>query len=190
MHYAGELTPDQFWAVVDDGDDRIRRTFAERPVWAVRGWRGRTILSEWTYGSGGGIRALVFLPAEWDGANFDDPDVSPRVVVLTDVEEPRRIVAGRFAMEEFARTHEPPVMFDEAPTPDAVIELIVDGTAEPFELWAGGDAVRVAGSVGGVGVVIEASGHPIEEVELARLHEIEDVLAERRRWIRSQRGGI
>ena len=190
MHYAGELTPEQFWAVVDDVDDQIRRTFAERPVFTVRGWRGRTILSEWASGDGGGIRSLAFLPADWDGANFDDPDIRPRVGVLTDVEEPRRMLAGRLAIEEFVLTHEPPGLFDESPTPDAVVELMVDGAAEPFELWSGGDVVRAAGRVGGVSVVIEAVGHPIEEVELERLHDIDDVLAERRRWIRSQRGGI
>lgn len=190
MHYTGELTPEQFWAVVDDVDDQIRGAFAERPVYTVRGWSGRTILSEWAFGDGGGVRSLAFLPAGWDGANFDDPDVSPRVVVLTDVEDPRRIVAGRIAMEEFARTHEPPMLFDDAPTPDAVIELIVDGAAEPFELWSGGDVVRAAGRVGGVSLVIEAVGHPVDEVELERLHDIDDVLDERRRWIRSQRGGV
>ena len=57
MHFAGELTPEQFWAVVDDVDEQIRRTFAERPVYAVRGWPGRTILSEWALGDGG-IRSL------------------------------------------------------------------------------------------------------------------------------------
>ena len=189
MHYAGELTPEQFWAVVDEVDEQIRRTFAERPVYAVRGWRGRTILLEWSYGAGTGIRALVFLSAEGDGVNSDD-DATPRVSVLTDIAEPRRVVAERVAMEAFTSTHEPPLPDDGAPTPDSVVELMVDGAAEPFELWSGGAVVRAAGRVGGVSVVIEAVGHPIDEIELERLPRIDDVLAERRRWIRAQRGGI
>jgi hypothetical protein len=187
MHFAGELTPDEFWAVMDHGDDEVRRTFAERPAFEVRGWPGRAMVSEWSFGSG--IRSVTFLPAEWDGANLADRDIRPRVDVLVDVTEPRRMVAERMAFEELDRTGQPPRLpTADPPTPDAVIDVSVDGVAEPFELWSSGERARAAGRVAGVTVVIEASGHPIEEVSLVRLHDIEELLAERRRWIRDLRG--
>jgi len=187
MHFAGELTPDEFWAVMDHADDEVRRTFAERPVYAIRAWPGRAMVSEWSFGSG--ARSITFLPADGNDATFPDLEVLPRVDVLVDLTEPRRMVAERMAFEAFERTGQPPPLpVADAPTPDAVIEVDVDGVAEPFELWSTGQRERAAGRVAGVTVVIEASGRPIEELSLSRVRDIEGLLAERRRWIREQRG--
>ena len=187
MHFAGELTPDEFWAVMDHGDGEVRRSFAERPAFEIRGWPGRAMVSEWSFGTG--VRSITCLPADWAGANPEDFDIRPRVNVLVDVTEPRRMVADRMAFEVLERTGRPPQLpLADAPTPDAVIDVDVDGIAEPFELWSSGDRERAAGRVAGVTVVIEAAGHPIEEVSLVRVRDVEGLLAERRRWIRELRG--
>ena len=187
MHFAGELTPDEFWAVMDHGDDEIRRSFAERPVFEIRGWPGRAMVSEWSFG--GGVRSITFLPADWAAANPSDPDIRPRLDVLVDIGEPRRMVAERMAFEILDRTGRPPQLpVDDAPTPDEIIDVDVEGVAEPFELWSSGDRARAAGRVAGVTVMIEAAGHPIEEVSLVRVRDVEGLLAERRRWIRELRG--
>jgi len=187
MHFAGELTPDEFWAVMDHGDEEVRRTFAERPAFEIRGWPGRAMVSEWSFG--GGARSITFLPGDWNDETFPSLDVLPRVDVLVDATEPRRMVAERMAFEAFERTGQRPRLpVPDAPTPDAVIEVSVDGVAEPFELWSTGHRARAAGRVAGVTVVIEATGHAIEEVSLVRVRDIEGLLAERRRWIRELRG--
>lgn len=188
MHVTGQLTPDEFWAHADEVDDQVRRTFPERPAYAVQGWPGRALLSEWSLGSG--IRSLMFLPTGWDGASSVD-DVRPRVDVLVDATEPRQVVAHRFASEEFARTGKPEALArrDEMRHPDAIIDLWVDGVAEPFELWSVDARSCAAGRVGAVTVLIETTRHPVTDVALERVRDIEPLIAERRRWIRDVRGG-
>jgi hypothetical protein len=187
MHVAGFLTPDEFWARMDTADDEIRRSFPERPVYAVRGWPGRAILSEWSFGSSG-IRSISFLPAGWDGPDYSAASAQPRVDVLVDVTEPRRMVSERIAFDDIALGSEPPWPLRDAPMPERIIELEVDGVREPFEVWSGEERVRAAGLVGGVSVVVESVGHPITDVALERVVDIEPLIAERRRWIRAQRG--
>ena len=187
MQFAGQLTPEEFWAEMDAADDEVRRTFTERPVYGVRAWPGRVMLSEWAFHRG--IRSLAFLPAEWEGVIGDDGSARPRVEVLVDDLEPRRMIADRIALEVRADGREPQWPWLEAPTPDAVIDLDVDGIDEPFELWVNGDSSRAAGRIGGVTVMIEALEHPISDVALERVRDIDVLLAERRQWIRDLRGG-
>jgi hypothetical protein len=186
MHIAGFLTPDEFWARMDAADDEVRRGFAERPVYAVSGWPGRAMLAEWSFGRG--IRSLAFLPAGWNGPDYSATKAQPRIDVLVDVTEPRRMVAVRIAHDVFVSGAEPPLPLPDAPSPDAIIELDVEGVRRAFEVWSGGERSRAAGRVSGVTVVIETIGHPIADVALERVVDLEPLIAERRRWIRAQRG--
>ncbi|MDQ0894914.1 hypothetical protein [Agromyces ramosus] len=189
MHVTGFLTPDEFWAVVDRGDDEVRRSFAERPVYAVRGWPGRAMISEWSFGGGSGIRSIAFLPAGWNGADYSADEAKPRVDVLVDLTEPRQMVAERIAQGILARSGTPPTLpMPDAPAPDAIIELEVDGIGEPFEMWSDDAGERAAGRIGGVTVVLETVDHPIADIALERVTDLERFIAERRRWIRAQRG--
>ena len=186
MQSAGFVSPDEFWARVDASDDEVRRTFAERPIYGVVGWRGRAILSEWSFGSG--IRSIAFLPAGWNDDDYTVASAQPRVDVLGDLIDPRRLIAQRVAFDFLPREGEPPWPLPNAPTPDAIVEIAVDGVGEPFEVWSSTEGARAAGRVGGVTVVVETVGHPIADVALERVRNIETLLAERRRWIRAQRG--
>ena len=190
MHFAGQLTPDEFWARMGGADDEVRRTFGERPIYAVHGWPGRGVLSEWSFGSyGSGIRSLAFLPPDWNGVDLFDAGAGPRVDVLVDVTEPRRMVAERMAFEVFERGGDLQWPADEPSTPDAIIDVVVDGVAEPFELWSTVDRSWASGRVGGVTVLVETAAHPMADVALERVRDIEPFISERRRWITEQRGG-
>ncbi|WP_448003230.1 hypothetical protein [Agromyces bauzanensis] len=186
MQFAGQLTPEEFWATVDAGDDEVRRTFAERPVYGVVGWSGPAMLSEWSFGDG--IRSLAFRPA--DGIPSVDlaVDRGPGVDVLVDVAEPRRLVALRLARDAMAGAGVPPWPMPDAPPPDLIVDLVVDGIAEPFELWERDSRARAAGRVGSVTVVVEAVDLPIGNLALERVTDIEPLIAERRRWLRELRG--
>jgi hypothetical protein len=187
MHVVGHLTPEEFWSQVDAGDEEVRRNFLERPVFAVRGWPGRAILSEWSFGTG--IRSIAFLPAGWNGPDYSAATAQPRIDVLIDVLEPRRMIAERIGHEIFARRGEPPSLHKpDAPTPDSIIDLDVDGIDEAFEVWSSGEPSRAAGRVGGVTVIVESIGRPIGDIALERVIDIEPYIEERRSWIRSQRG--
>lgn len=189
MHIVGRLTPEEFWAQVDAGDDEVRRTFAERPVYAVRDWPGRALLGEWAFGDG--LRAVVFVPAGWEGVDYSDPSLTPRVDVLVDTVAPRTLVARRMELDEFVAGDPAPRRLLEAPAPDAIVDVLIDGVAEPFERWAGDEVrrERVAGRLAGVTVVVESAGHPLDSLELVRVTDVEGLLSERRRWIRALRGG-
>ncbi|WP_395244211.1 hypothetical protein ACGGZK_19115 [Agromyces sp. MMS24-K17] len=189
MHIVGRLTPEEFWAQVDAGDDEVRRTFGERAVFGVRNWPGRAMVGEWAFGEG--VRAILFVPYAWDGVDYSDPDLAPRVDVLVDTVAPRELVARRMELDAFLAGDTAPRRLLEAPAPDAIVDVLVDGVAEPFELWAreGVDRSRVAGRLAGATVVIESTGHPLESLELERIRDVEGLLAERRRWLRALRGG-
>ncbi|WP_172979826.1 hypothetical protein [Agromyces agglutinans] len=187
MHFAGKLTPDEFWATVDQTEAEVRRGFGLRPAYTVSGWAGRTMLAEWAFGERG-IRSVVCVADDWKGADPTGADAVPRVEVLVDDVEPRQLVAHRQGLERLAAGDGPPWPVEPPEAPDAVIDLPVDGVAEPFELWIGDARAWAAGRIGTAGVLVVAVGYPMVDVSLERLRDIDPLLAERRRWIRAVRG--
>lgn len=187
MHYAGKVGAEEFWALIDDSEAEIRRGLHERPAYTVSGWRGSAMVSEWSYGSSG-IRSVICLPEGWAGIETTGQAISPRIEVLVDDVEPRAFVARRQAFEAFAAGGEPALPAIETEPPVSVIELAVDGVAEPFEVWADGEQALAAGRIAAVTVLVVAVGWPVTDVALERIHDIQPFLDPRRRWIRTVRG--
>src|SRR5690625_733870 len=52
------LTPDEFWSMVQDSNDRVRASFKDYPLFAPAQWSGTVMLGQWSF-SGDGPRGLM-----------------------------------------------------------------------------------------------------------------------------------
>ena len=57
MRMGGRLTPEEFWARFDAGDDEIRAEAGRLPWYGLAGWPGWLMLGEWSRRNGEPIRA-------------------------------------------------------------------------------------------------------------------------------------
>jgi hypothetical protein len=184
MQYAGQLSPEERRARLDDGDARVRETLPLSAVFGLAGWDGPGMIHDWSFS--GTRRVLAYaravLPApSLTGAPFDvqvhslEGDVRQRVADLR-----MRWLARDSAQAGWER---PVAALD--PLPDRISMIPIGGVPEAFELWVAGSHWWAATTIGPRVVVVEAHDVTIDLVALERIRDedVEGLLAERRRWL-------
>ena len=182
MQYAGQLSPEDRRARLDDGDARVRETLPHHAVFGLARWDGPGMVHDWSFS--GSRRVLVYartvLPApSLTGALFDvqvhslDGDVRQRVSELR-----MRWLARDSAQSGWERPVPAP-----DPLPDRLSMIPVGDHDEVSELWIAGPHWWAATTVGDRVVVVEAHGVTTEDVSLRRIRDVDPLLAERRRWL-------
>ena len=149
---------------------RVRRSFGALPVWAPVSWSGTVSLSEWIPDSG--PHSLAFRSQE--GANLE---------VRTSFGEPRHDVTT------LVRRETGYVGGFQLAAPDRIIDLIVDGAPEPFEVWDRDGITRASASVRRFVLTIEARNFDIENLALIEVVELEPFITGSIDLILTQRRG-
>lgn len=180
MEEAGQLTPEEFWAQVAEGERQVRESAARQPVYGLASGPIPAMVGEWA--PQGGCRALVY--GEPDAWRHED-------VVLSGLEEPRvtvrtgdhnaRLGVSSLMRDSGAVPHGAPAV--ENPAPDEIVELVVDSTPVLFELWRRQRRWWAGGCYHGESIALEGAGIGVGECRLVRVHDIEPFLVERREWI-------
>ncbi|GGI36786.1 hypothetical protein GCM10010988_10690 [Cnuibacter physcomitrellae] len=188
MQQPGERGPEEHRARLDDGDDRVRDTLPLAPVFGLAGWDGPGMVHDWSFS--GTRRVLAYartiLPAPaLSGTPFDVQVHSLEGDVRHRVAELRMRWLARDSLR--AGWERPVAALD--PLPDRISAIPVEGSPEAFELWIAGPHWWAATTIGARTVVIEAHDVTIDLIGLERIGaaEVEDLLAERRRWLDGHR---
>ncbi|SMH44684.1 hypothetical protein SAMN06295885_2405 [Rathayibacter oskolensis] len=173
MRSSGRLDDDGFAALLAEQVARIRATFGDLPVWAIEGWTGERLVSEWIFE--GGPHCLAFARS---GAALDE---DPAVTTRTCLGEPRQDIAGLLGRDALPR---PGLL----PAPSRITEIEVDGAREPFEVWEAPGVARAAASVRGHSLTLECRGLPLDELVLSEVVDIEPFVEGRLAMIAASRG--
>jgi len=181
MHFAGKLSPAQFWAHVAQMEDTIRAGFGAFPVYALAAWSGPRMLAEW------GSENDVLTTA---GLLFGDPDSSYAHVQTTRTDPFEVALTARFAAggpptsgeDVRNRRH----ALSEAPTTTRTIR--VDDVPVEFTCWDTTGTWYAAAAHGPLGLVLDSKHLDPATFALTRLDDIEPYLAGRRAHLRLRRG--
>jgi len=182
MRIVGHLTPDEFWRRVESSEEQVRAGTSSIPIYGVSGWGGPIMIGDWEWED----KDLILA-----GLAHGTPDADSCVGVVTTVHDPRRQTARSMERAigltpidvDYERRHRA--------IQDATgsgVQIRVDGRATTFTIWGGRERWWAAGTVDGLGVVLEARRYPLEQVELARVDDVEPYLAGWREYIRLCRG--
>jgi hypothetical protein len=180
MGVEGQRDQDGFWAIVAEGEQRIRETFPELPCFGLRDWDGGVMVGEWIFD--GGPHGLL----------HGDPGLgSPYAQVLTTAHEVNQSIRtmrlGARAMVEDKDAYLR--QLDELDRQEPrMVGIAVDGERVEFALWQDGDKWWAGAERGRYGIIIEASGLEAPAVALESVADIEPCLAARRTWLRQVRG--
>jgi hypothetical protein len=180
MDETGVLTPEEFWARLDETARVVRDGLPFTPVFGVNEWTSGVSIGEWSLGEG--THSLQ---------HGDPAGTGPSVLVQTGPEDPRvsvillRVAAtGGFEDEDELRSG-----FRAYDTPpDDIVEIDVGGTPVLFEAWSDGDTAWAAGRFGMHNIAIESHHVPLESISLHRVLDIEPYIAGHRSLIREARG--
>lgn len=180
MEWAGRLTPEEFWAVVADGEQQVRESAARLPVYGLVAGPTPAMVGEW--GFEGGARVIVYgEPAEWREDAVIPGLEEPHAIVRTGDDTPR---SGAAVLLRDAGILDPAA--DSAP-PDDILEVVVEATPVLFELWRAPGRWWAAGRYHEDVIAFAGVGVRPEECRLVRVADVEPLLAERRDWIARMR---
>jgi hypothetical protein len=206
MQFGRQLTPEEFWAHVDETDARLRSTFTPIGAFGLARWRGFSMVTEWDYG--GHNRVLSFartmpatIPPEpapefTADDDLDRPPASPiadpfDVHVHWRVGESRAVVERLRQRESALQSRNNAWYRPVSPVeqlPDRIVDLKVDGRREPFEVWVRGAVWWAATTLGGRTLAVAARDVPFQDVAFVRVGDVEPYLEGRRAWLRRLRG--
>ena len=182
MRIVGHLTPDEFWRRVESGEEQVRAGASSIPTYGLSGWGGPIMIGDWEWEN----KELILA-----GLAHGTPDADSCVEVVTTVHDPRR-QAVRSMERAIGLT---PIDADYERRHRAIqdvtggeVQIRVDGRATTFTTWGGRERWWAAGTVDGLGVVLETRRYPLEQVDLVRIDDVEPYLAGRREYIRLCRG--
>jgi hypothetical protein len=174
MHVAGQLSPEEFAEHLEHMFSQVRESFGTLPAWAPNHWSGRTTLGEWILHRG--PHSLAF-----------ESDDGGQLEVRTSFGDPRLDVTTLFQRELAATGRPIPFADFELPTPDRIVDIAVDGSPEPFEVWDGPAITRAAASVRGCALSLESRGLAIQGLELISVRDLEPFIAGSAKRIRALR---
>ena len=175
------LTPDEFWSMVQDSNDRVRASFKDYPLFAPAQWSGTVMLGQWSF-SGDGPRGLMHgLPAESE----------PFIQVMTSPAD-----AKSSAMTLWRRHHPFPQdkaehvrnlenFAAESPVRRSVL---VGGSARDFDVWERETEWWAVAEGPECQILIEAQNIDPSELALVTVEDVEPYIAGRNEWTREQRG--
>lgn len=182
MHFAGRLTPEQFWARMSALEDQIRAQAHLLPLYGLAEWPGPRMVGDW--GSVNGELTTV-------GLSHGEPDNGPRVQVMVDTRDPSDPVIERRMSAVDHGLDRATVMaaLDQAGSPaTGTVTITVDGNPEVFDHWVDGPTWYAARRHHEHALVIEARDVSPADVALVRVDDIEPYLAGRRALLRRRRG--
>ena len=180
MEAEGQMDRDGFWAMVAEGEQRIRETFVEFPCFALTKWDGPVMVGEWIYD--GGPHGLL----------HGDPGLGTRFAqVLTTThgvnQSIRTMRLGSEGMMGDKETFQQ--RLDQLDRQEPRIEgIAVDNDRMDFALWQQGEKWWAGAERDGYGIVIEAALLDPAAVSLSSVTDIGPYLAAQRAWLRRIRG--
>ena len=205
MHPTGQLSPEEFWARVDHGDDQLRAGFEPVGAYGLTKWGGTAMLAEWDVA--GTTRVIAYarpappperpdLPAEARTPPHHEPDAA---TAEPDVQVHWREGSSREVVEQLrgfwrarrargGAAYRPVRRGDELPS--RLLDLNVDGQREPFEVWVQGPTWWAATTIGGRALVVEAHDVTTDLIALTRIRDIEPLLEGRRAFLRRNRPAV
>ncbi|MBG6216301.1 hypothetical protein IWX75_000745 [Arthrobacter sp. CAN_A6] len=182
MDLPERLSPDEFWAMYDGGEQQVRRIAAGATAFGLAGWPGGDkAAGEWDVGST--PPSVVTL--------VHGPDVgTPHGTVRTTTQDPvtdacLKRMRGRFPGSGPELTARLQALREEKS--DDVV-LPVDGTRTVFTVWQERNGWWAAGSHDGYGLVLEVRGADPAAIELVRVLDFEPYFAGRRARLKASRG--
>lgn len=183
MHTTGHLEPDDFWAVVERGEARIRAAAGELPLFGVTGWTGPLRLGDWEWEDARLTRA---------GLAFGEPrGLGPHVHVQVSRNDPVEVVhnlrLGRITPGPDDAVSYLSQRRRIAAEPAIAVRMPVDGTLTDFALWDDGVYWYAAARLDGYGLIVEARSIAPDGLELLRVDDVEPYLAGRRTDLRARR---
>lgn len=182
MRFAGQLTPEQFWARMSAMEDELRAQAHQLPWYGLAQWQGPRMVAEW--GSADGELTSI-------GLSYGELDSGPRVQVMVDNRPPGDLVIERRMSAVGHELDRPAVLaaLDAAGSPaTGTVTISVDGNPEVFDHWVDGSTWYAARQHHEHALVIEARDVSPDDVALVRVDDIEPYLAGRRAELRRLRG--
>ncbi len=189
MQISGQLSPEDFWARVDEVDRELRASFPHWSVYGLSQWNGSSTVGEWDHR--GSTRVIGY--SRWGGAKgaYPSSEALPFDLQVHTREGDSRVVVEALrrrsaSLEERSYAWYRPVGDDDA-LPDRIVDIVVDGRLEPFEVWIRGRFWWAATSIGDRTIVVEAADVVLEEVALDRIDDVETLIEMRHEWMRRMR---
>jgi len=180
MDVDGQVEPDGFWAMVAEGEQRIRETFPELPCFALADWDGPVMVGEWNEDNGP------------HGLLHGDPGLGlPHAQVLTTVHgvnqsiRTMRLATGPMVSDTDSFRQKLNELELQEPR---MAGIAVDGQEVEFALWQDGGKWWAGAERDGYGIMVEAAGLDPDRVQLVRVENIEPYVDARRVWLRQLRG--
>jgi hypothetical protein len=184
MRQTGRLSPQEFWARIDQGDARVRASLGVLPLFGVDRWTGPRMTGDWEWENDRLVKVgLVHGDRDRDG---------PFVHVQAVSGNPAEVAVG-LRMRESSH----PIGAEEfwtsrdrlAADPGTQIVVDVDGEPCEFRYWTGDAGWVAAAQHGDTGLLIEASAATdVAQVRLVRVTDIEPYIAGRHARLRRLRG--
>jgi hypothetical protein len=170
MDFAGELSPEQFWAHTDALYDQVRAAAHLLPLYGVAGWAGLIMIGDWEWYNDDLSRA---------GLSYGDPLGGPLggtcIAVTTCADEESVPQAGPFGPVRLPPT---------GPGP----EISLDGRPVPVDSWREVDSWHAVATLGDHLVHIEVGGPAPDRIDLVRVTDVEPYLAGSRAYLHAARG--
>jgi len=183
MRYAGQRSPEEFWARIAEMEQRVGDTATILPCYGLANWSGLLMVGDWAWEND----QLVTV-----GLGHGDPaGDGPVVQVRTTVHDPRREAASLRMTAEGAPRGKDDFLrrrHDVEAVPAVEVDIPLDSTPVRFQVWRRADRWWAAADHGAHGLVIESHRLPTDEITLVRVHDIEPYLAGRRAHLRALRG--
>lgn len=183
MRIAGRLSPEEFWARIAVGEQRIRDSAATLPTYGVADWPRLLMVGDW-----GWEDSLLVTVGLAHGVATGD---GPAVHVRTTVHDPRSAVAS-LRMASAGAPHDKSDLLrrrEAAVAPSDQIDVLVDFAPVRFEVCNDGDDRWLAAAEHtGYGLIVESRRTTVDSLALVRVHDVEPYLAGRRANLRARRG--
>ncbi len=183
MEITGFMPPDEFWAMQQQLEERIRAAAASLPLFQLAAWDGPVALGTWQMdASEGSVVHLAGFASE-----------RPRIEVTTTTRDAEDVCRNRFiaangpalSREDLQRLEG---AFDQLPR--RAVSIAIDSTDADFTVRQSNGAWWAAGSHGGFGVAIEGleADGSAEAIALVAVADIEPLLESHRAMLRRMRG--
>jgi hypothetical protein len=167
VNVAGWLSPEQFWARLDELDEQMRTVAHLLPLYGVADWTGPVMTGDWEWHNG---RLELAELAHGDPLG---EGLCIAVATSTDAPAPGGL-PGHEHIDAAAGT----------------VEISVGGQLVEFTCWRDAHAWSAIGRLVDHHLRIQARGITAGQVALIRITDIEPYLAGRRSYLRAARGGI
>ncbi|MEY9864068.1 hypothetical protein ABH935_009722 [Catenulispora sp. GAS73] len=185
MKITGKLSPQEFWARMDEGDARVRAESGALPLFGVADWTGPRMTGDWGWVNDRLTSAGL--------AHGDRQGTGAFIHVKTTTDDPTEAALGHRMGAHLPLTdpEQFPTLRNRLRTdPGTPTTVTIDDEPHDFHQWSAPDGTWLAaGHHGETALIIEASAAvDITQLRLIRVTDIEPYIAGRRAHLRRLRG--